>query len=542
MKGYQLVKEHPNSFEVKHPEGGHFHVAKAHLDLPMTVKLAKLPAAVPVQHLDEGGAPSQGGAPPPMQQQDIPQEEGPPLGGAAPPISMGSPPPTNQEMYAAPAPSTGGSPVPTPNGGVDNSIGYAGNMTPGLERMTQDSPKAEPTPTGASLTYDQSHGQMQSQQPDNSFLKQFQAAQSLEEKGIREQQAAHAATAQAQQLAYDAQVAQQQKIQENYKYHYARLEDENKKLTDAVANGRIDPSKYMDNSSSMNKIGMVLTAFIGGAGAGLSRQPNLAYQVIQDNIAKDIDAQKANLGTQKTLLQINMQRYQNLDQATNATMLQLNHMTQGMILAAAAKNGTKEAQGNADYLIGHMRAAAAPLQQHLAVQQAGLNALNQQQPGQARDAGNGVDIGRFNALTNAGLVDKKEATKELGQYQALQNQLQWTDDAFKRMGDKVTLLGDANPFSQDNKEYQSARSIFLDKLTKDAEGRVTPTTMDNIAKALPTYFTSSQTLANNMNDIKDMLKADKSFPTLTSSSLLNRNDPTISPASRAAERVKAGTK
>ena len=59
-------------------------------------------------------------------------------------------------------------------------------------------------------------------------------------------------------------------------------------------------------------LGMIISGF--GAKAG---QGNLAYDMLQNNINRDIDSQKANLGKQQNLLTFAYKKYGNLNDATN---------------------------------------------------------------------------------------------------------------------------------------------------------------------------------------------------------------------------------
>jgi hypothetical protein len=130
----------------------------------------------------------------------------------------------------------------------------------------------------------------------------------------------------------------------------------------------LDPNQYIKNMSTGGKILTGLGLILGGAGAGLSHQPNLAYNFLQTNIDRDIENQRAQLGVKKNLLDFNLQQSGDLAQATNMTKLNSLDMI-GMQLkrmAAQATNPQQQAQLLNTY--GQLDQKAGDLQNQIAIQ------------------------------------------------------------------------------------------------------------------------------------------------------------------------------
>lgn len=91
-----------------------------------------------------------------------------------------------------------------------------------------------------------------------------------------------------------------------------------------IANSKVDPNHFWQEKSTGSKLLAGIGMIFSGMGSGLAGGPNLAHQVIQRAIDRDIDAQKANIGKKQNLLAY-YQRQTGDDiaarQMTKATML-----------------------------------------------------------------------------------------------------------------------------------------------------------------------------------------------------------------------------
>src|SRR4029077_7043386 len=81
-------------------------------------------------------------------------------------------------------------------------------------------------------------------------------------------------------------------------------------------------------------------------GSGMTGQPNMTAQFLMNNINKDVDNQRIQLGTKKNLLDFNLRQSGDLRDASDFTKLNIMDMT-GLHLkqqAALAQNPLQQAQ------------------------------------------------------------------------------------------------------------------------------------------------------------------------------------------------------
>lgn len=162
--------------------------------------------------------------------------------------------------------------------------------------------------------------------------------------GLKQQAQAQGAIAQDEQKALEA---NQQGIQDAL-LHFQTKDKEINAHIDTVLkeidDGKIDPNRFWEQKSTPSKIGTIIGLILGGGGAALAGQENLAYKALQSNIERDIDAQKANLGKKNTLLEAYYRKLGNVRDATDMTRVMLNAASLNDLKLAAAKQGTPMAQ------------------------------------------------------------------------------------------------------------------------------------------------------------------------------------------------------
>jgi len=113
-------------------------------------------------------------------------------------------------------------------------------------------------------------------------------------------------------------------------------------MADIKAN-KIDPNRLWASKSSGEQASALIGIVLGGIGAGMTKGPNMALEVINRAIDRDINAQTANLDTQKGLLSALMQKYGNLTQAQEvARGILKDRFTRQLEEQAAASGGPVE--------------------------------------------------------------------------------------------------------------------------------------------------------------------------------------------------------
>lgn len=315
---YQLVKEEKHHFTIRHPKGHEITVAKAGLD-PKVISKIK---AMPVLKMSDGGD-----VPDPAQAQyaDSLKSAGSKVGnllfgGFGMPTLENDP---GTSPAQTPSPLDGGTssmpPAPTPG-----PLAPPTDPTANLPAAPSQTPQIQSTPQPASP--DMGMGDVM-----KTLTQDRMGVGSAGSKGIQDMQNAFAN--------YQT---QQAKDHADTEARYAAIDKELQANQDAVTNGKVDPNRLYSNMSTGNKVLAGISILLSGIGSGLSHQANGAMEVIQKNIDRDIEAQKASLGKQTTLFSMNMQRYRNAEQAEIATRAQLGANFQAQLGIAAAK--TQNAQ------------------------------------------------------------------------------------------------------------------------------------------------------------------------------------------------------
>lgn len=307
-KHYSLVKEHPQSYEIHDKrDDSKFHIAKAHLDLPMHAKLAALP------HFDEGG-----------------------IAGVSPSEA------SSLENYFGAQQA-----APEYQSPADQQRAEYAKLIPQIPAQ------AAPTEPASPATQVVAAG-TQPLEPNN-IMGQFRGNEQVMETGARGVGEAQKAQADEEAAARADSNQKLQEFMDRAKDERTDFEWKNNKLAEEVADTKIDPQNYIHKMGTGNAILAGISMALSGLGSGMSGQPNLAYASMQKAIEQDIDAQKENLGTKKSLLSYNLQKYNDMRMAQQATFLQMQAMAQGQVAQIAAKHGGAIDQSKTQLLLGQMK-------------------------------------------------------------------------------------------------------------------------------------------------------------------------------------------
>ena len=320
---YQLIKEHPTHFEIKHPAGHVFQVSKHGLN-PDVLKKIK---GMGVVKMADGG--------------EVPESED----DVAP-----------EEQYGPPEPSTLAASTPQPSdtfqsGAIPTGVSF--------QPSAVTSQMATPNPeSGQRFPANDATGNLQG------YLAQTQG---MTEKGIAGTAAAEARGAKEQAGILDDQATRMKDLVASYQTHVADLDAETNRISQSLVDSKIDPARLWHNSSTGGKVLASIGMILSGIGSGLSGQPNMALKVIDDAIARDIEAQKADLGKKQNMLSLNLHRYGNLNAALQATTLQMNAMVNGQLAASAARTKNAAVMNQAQMAIADRRMQMMPMMQNLAL-------------------------------------------------------------------------------------------------------------------------------------------------------------------------------
>lgn len=129
-------------------------------------------------------------------------------------------------------------------------------------------------------------------------------------------------------------------------------------LADELASGKVDPSRYLQNQSTGAKLATMLSVVLGAGAAQRINGRNVGLDMMNDAIARDVDAQKASfdmkrgaLAAKQSLYGQMLQNFGREDIAADATQLALMKGYEAKIGAVAAKYAGTEAGNRANMLL-----------------------------------------------------------------------------------------------------------------------------------------------------------------------------------------------
>lgn len=376
-----------------------------------------------------------------------------------------------------------------------------------LQPTAQGLQQQSPTSIDGALTPQQ--GQQQ-EQPTQNQLDPFGLNQSFQGQigALNEQKQGQQIMAGAQGREGAAQAEAQKQYQTEVRQNLAKTQLADNELTkermglqNDIANGHVNPKQYLENMSTGKHIATGLGLILGGMGAGLTHGPNLAFQYLQNQIDRDIDSQKTELGKKENLLSHNLQETNNLRAAADMTRLQTNDIMSSHLKQLAGTAQSDAARGMLLNVAGMYDNQTAQLQHNLAIQKMQLGG-----------AGNGQDPARLVPL----LVPKEHQAKAFSEIEAAEDTrkmsgsiLQSFEDAAKKNTTLRTGAGLLRTPAEVYALHQSMQPTF-----KDLEGTVRQAAMDNTFKNItPMPGDADSTINTKRQALKDYLQSKLSAPT-----------------------------
>lgn len=338
-----------------------------------------------------------------------------------------------------------------------------------------------------------------------------QAAAGMFSKGIEEQRQGIAGEARAlgQQGKAEAQAldAGQEMLKKNLQDYQAKMEKLNahrQELLQAYGSGEIDPNHYIGSMGTGKRIATGIGLILGGLGGALTGQENPALKMINLQIDRDIEAQKANLGKKKSLLEFNQQEYGNLRDAADATRIQMNDLVSHQLKVAAAKSMDPLAKARALQAVGKLEADNANMAATLTARNTVLS-------------GKGIDQIAPELKVTYGMPEGPAKTEAMKQLKDMQEAVSLRDDALEAF-DKITKLQTlgsrlGSPL-QSSRQIEAIEGPVLDKLTKDTSGRVTPETVKLIKGIFSKVGNSPETIAQAKRSLNNLLTVGMHYPAL----------------------------
>lgn len=427
---FKKVAEDDKSATLMHPKGHKIMVAKSALSEKLKKQLSDLP-----MHLADGGD-DQGSI---FDKPEMPTEPIPSAGPIQPQL------PPGQQLVDV-------TKMPT----MEQSIAQfskdqaAGALPAGTPPVDSPGQVTLPTPLNAN--------------PEDMAqnLGEFSQAKQAEATAMGQQADAIKAAADRQMKAVEA-----LKAQTDERYNY--LNNERMALSDDVAKGHIDANEYIHNMNGGQKAMTAIGLVLGGMGGALTRQGNPVMQFLNSQIDRDVQAQQANLGIKKTLLEANLKQFGNMKDAMDMTRIMNAEIFSAGLQKAAAQQGTALAKARADQATAMLKLQYGPmLMQQMARRQA-LNLIGRAQGGS--DVVQNIDPASLVQALGVPEHAQKDVMKEIGNAQsAIKN-----GDEIMRQFDKAakenTVLRTGAGMLRTPASILSMNALLL-PIIHDAEGRV----------------------------------------------------------------------
>lgn len=401
----------------------------------------------------------------------------------------------------------------------------------------QAAPQAMPQPAAASAPMaskpSQPGGFTPEQQMMGIFPKGMPNVEEAYKTGLQANQAqyvADQAAIQAQSEALKAKAAAQQDFADTFK----KNQDEVQKQRDDLRSIYLDPksdihpdtfaNKMYGNKDTLGKVKSFIGFILAGAGAGMLHQENPIVKMINQEIDRDVDAQKANLGKTENLLKMNQQDFGNIHDA--ATITKANLADHVATLMDQAANSTKDLQAKARILQGKQELLdkyAAPMQE-LALTRSLFS-------GGPNGAPRMQDPALY--ISHNPLIPKErkaEGFKELEEASNLKRKGDEIVNAWQQGFDLQRGYSALHPVDtfQKNKQVEALIQPLIAGLSKDTAGRFTEQDAKMLETLAPSMTDDEKTFKIKLARVKQMVQgklSDNNFPVLRSGGVnLNKFD------------------
>lgn len=518
MSKFKKISEDPHRAVFRHNDGHSFTVAKTMLSPRMRAELG----GMPIYHFDVGGqVPNDS-----QDNQAAPESSGQ----TQQPINLtinNTPPPQQQQPDASWAQQAGGAvrsglgaALPAVGGFLkDRLVGGINQMTAGaapaidftkglIGRAPGESlipgPAAAQQPMwdeapGGPKAPNEGATNVPTGSPDpygyDSYLKAHNAETNAQIGGINAEAAAQGQKGQQETQALQQALPQMQKNLQTFEQQTAKLNQEREGLMQDYQNGHVDPNHLYASMSTAGKFATGIGLILGGMGGGLTHQENPALKFLSQQIDRDIDAQKANLGKTKSLLDANMQQFGNLRDATSATRIMMGDIVSNQLAQAAAQSQDPIAKARAQQAIAQIKDRQAAEQQQLAMRQSVLGNVS----------GGGVSPEQRISMLASSPQEAQAAGKEL---QSAKNHATQQDKilaAFNQASQENTLAGRVGRAGFEPPSVGVFQALMMPYL-KDAEGRINESELQRTDKLIPKVGDKEATIQEKLNGLKSFLQ------------------------------------
>lgn len=273
-----------------------------------------------------------------------------------------------------------------------------------------------------------------------------------------------------------------------------------------INDGHIDPNRMWHNMSTGQKIASSIGLLLGGIGAGLSHGENLASKYIDQQIDRDIDAQKADLGKKENLLSASIRQFGNEQQGAEFARIMANDQVINSLKMNAAKATSPLAKAQAMQEIGKRELENADKINKFAFKQSIKDSMKR---------GGGISKMDPSTLVSA-VVPEPHQKAVFGEIEAAQNTKRMSNDIIKSFDDAAkenTILKTGGGLLRTPASVYALHQA-MQPTFKDLEGTVRQAAMDNTFKNItPMPGDLESTIETKRNALQGYLRSKASAPT-----------------------------
>lgn len=345
------------------------------------------------------------------------------------------------------------------------------------------------------------------------YMNQYQQGYQKQLGGIEQQEKAEGEQGSALQQAAQDQISQINELNKHQQDAFNDLNKERQSLMHDIQNGQINPQHYVENMSTPGKVSTAIGILLSGAGSGLGGGENMAMKFLNEQIDRDINSQRINLASKENLLSANLRQFGNMHDAMAMTRVMQNDIYSTKIQQEAAKAQGPLAQAKAQQMIGGLQQQNAQIMQGMSLK---LGAMNMLQGGMNK-SGEIAPEQKIRALSLSGIIPEGEKEKLTKSLQTMQND----ENALANLRDTFDQVKNINvPSNRVFSPLQSKRQLdaliepTLGKLTKDTEGRVTPTDIATLRPLFKELGDSPETVALKEQKMNEFIQSKMNYPDL----------------------------
>lgn len=270
-----------------------------------------------------------------------------------------------------------------------------------------------------------------------------------------------------------------------------------------LKNGEINPNDYWESKSTAGKVSTAIGIILGGIGAGLTGGENVALKFLNQQIDRNIEAQKQKLGKQRTLLDFYSRKYGTVAAGAQALSALMNLEYASRFEEAGLKAQGPIEKAKANQAAQQFRLKAAEMLYPLEYQRELIKAW---QSGRMPDE---MIIRTFVPEAQQG-----EAFKQLKEYR---DHVKGTENvlaAFDKLAQDNTLMNRAARAGF-NPPSSAAFDNLIAPLIRDAEGKVSEYEQELMAQFKADLFSKKSTVDESRQWLVRWLTQKANFPLLS---------------------------